>query len=286
MKNKPQEADLEDFVFASGSVMGSYHKSIDKNNQDSRILIRRHNYAIGIVTDGCGSSDHSEVGARLGADMIAANITNSVNTPSYTEKPNQWISGIIYNCCMDLYAFYESYDIDETDLLFTVVGFVLTPTYSHFFCYGDGLVFIDGNWDIITSPGNYPEYPIYRVLKAKDAEPQFFRTVPTKGLYSFAVGTDGLNDLKLASVKEKVYPGTTNPVESWSDLLFDPQNFDQKSCLQNKLQKLNAHKITLDREKGRINKHPGLLSDDTTVIVGSNIINLAPEEETSADGIC
>jgi hypothetical protein len=286
MKNKPQEADLEDFVFASGSVMGSYHKSIDKNNQDSRILIRRHNYAIGIVTDGCGSSDHSEVGARLGADMIAANIANSVNISSYIDKPNPWISDIVHNCCSELETLYEDYHIDKTDLLFTVAGFVITPTYSYFFCYGDGLVFIDGNWDIITSPQNYPEYPIYRVVDGKEPIPQFFRTVSTKSLYSFAVGTDGLTDLKLASVKEKVYPGTTNPVESWSDLLFDSQNFNSKNCLQNKLQKLNAHKITLDREKGRINKHPGLLSDDTTVIVGSNIINLLPEEETSADGIC
>src|SRR5690349_2704571 len=60
------------FRAAGGSARGRAHRRTFRNNQDAWALRVGAGYALGVVTDGCGSGGASEVGARLAAARIAS----------------------------------------------------------------------------------------------------------------------------------------------------------------------------------------------------------------------
>jgi hypothetical protein len=63
------------FSLRAGSVTGRDHELSQRNRQDGwawKILpLGESEYLIGVVCDGCGSSAHSEVGAKLLAEFLA-----------------------------------------------------------------------------------------------------------------------------------------------------------------------------------------------------------------------
>ena len=70
---------LDTFEIASGTVPGRNHVGrngllIGQNNQDGMTILTEPNALIAVVTDGCGSQGQSEVGARLGARLLANEI--------------------------------------------------------------------------------------------------------------------------------------------------------------------------------------------------------------------
>src|SRR5688500_2517928 len=60
-----------DFVAAAGSIVGRDHVRVHKNNQDGFAIAGHGEILVAAVTDGCGSSKFSEVGARLAAAWLA-----------------------------------------------------------------------------------------------------------------------------------------------------------------------------------------------------------------------
>jgi len=57
----------EMFVTSYGSVRGLRSKKLGKNNQDAVAVMHSDDRIVAVVTDGCGSTEHAEVGAKLGA---------------------------------------------------------------------------------------------------------------------------------------------------------------------------------------------------------------------------
>src|SRR5690606_30169774 len=53
-----------------GSVAGTLHRRADKPLQDAFCWRRGPRSIVAVLCDGCGSSAHSEVGARLGARLF------------------------------------------------------------------------------------------------------------------------------------------------------------------------------------------------------------------------
>ena len=60
-----------DFLATAGSVVGREHVRVHKNNQDGYAIAGDGQIIVAAVTDGCGSSKYSEVGARLAAAWLA-----------------------------------------------------------------------------------------------------------------------------------------------------------------------------------------------------------------------
>ena len=59
------------FEVAGGSVTGTAHGRAGRNNQDAWAVRSGPEGGVAIVADGCGSGESSEVGARLGAALLA-----------------------------------------------------------------------------------------------------------------------------------------------------------------------------------------------------------------------
>lgn len=59
------------FEITGGSVVGTAHGRAGRNNQDAWAVRAGPEGCVAIVADGCGSGDSSEVGARLGATLLA-----------------------------------------------------------------------------------------------------------------------------------------------------------------------------------------------------------------------
>jgi hypothetical protein len=267
------------FEFAYGSVMGSDHKLYGKNCQDYGNIRLGNDVVVGIVADGCGSAEHSEVGARIVTEAILADLFYYLSTHAEIYKydvnkiPKEQIlkkvDQSVELALLTVFRYYKDNHIDTNDLLTTIVGFIILPEYSWFFVYGDGMIEINGVWEsVITDELGYPQYPIYNVMNNKPAVPQLTTISKTKNLFTFSVGTDGVRYLLDAFPKGKTYPGKKELVEPGCTLLHKDSNFSNIEGLQTTLQKLNRDSVTIDREKDRLVKHKGLLNDDTTLIVG------------------
>jgi len=58
------------FQIAGGSVPGRRHRMAGRNNQDAFAWAARDGALVAVVSDGCGSGTHSEVGAQIGARLV------------------------------------------------------------------------------------------------------------------------------------------------------------------------------------------------------------------------
>src|SRR5437868_989225 len=59
---------------AAGTVTGRSHRQAGHNSQDAFCWTRYADALIVVVADGCGSGAHNEVGAGLGARMVAESL--------------------------------------------------------------------------------------------------------------------------------------------------------------------------------------------------------------------
>src|SRR3989344_5896211 len=72
MLDKGNNSDWSDlFEIATGTIIGSEHKRLGKNNQDASHTTVSPEALIAVVTDGCSASRHSEVGANIGARLVS-----------------------------------------------------------------------------------------------------------------------------------------------------------------------------------------------------------------------
>lgn len=69
------------FEVAGGSVVGTAHGRIGRNNQDAWAVRAGPEGVVAIVADGCGSGGSSEVGARLGATLLAEGLLRRLRWP-------------------------------------------------------------------------------------------------------------------------------------------------------------------------------------------------------------
>ena len=68
------------FELATGTITGTEHRCLNKNNQDAYYCTVSEELIIAIVCNGGGSRFHSEVGARIGAKLAGKVITKTLST--------------------------------------------------------------------------------------------------------------------------------------------------------------------------------------------------------------
>lgn len=255
-----------DFDLAGGSTIGRDHRVVPKNNQDAyRILIEHPRVAV--VADGCGSGQHSEVGAQIGARLLCDAIAREYLAQPYSQmrwaKVENDVISQLHQIALSMGGNFR--EVVEEHFLFTLVGVVIGASYATFFALGDGVVVINNLAPIFLEPdeGNKPLYLGYRMLdgwgidvETSELHIQELARMPLKYLSSFLIGCDGVRDL--VSLTEAQLPGVKLPVGPLSQFWEQDANFTNPIAISRKLKLIGRD----------WHGDAGLLPDDTTLVVG------------------
>jgi len=255
------QGQVDSFEYVIGSIIGRNHVLAGKNNQDAYGIVANEKFIIAVVCDGCGSGKHSEVGAKLGARLVIAEISNllnqEVNQDSQISTAEFWdlVKLSLLQKLKDFVTLANG-DLEFVNdyLLFTIVGFAITPSETVTFSMGDGAIAINGKLNQIPAyPNNAPPYLAYGLYKPEAISFKIRDRLPTSELESLLIATDGIDDL----VK----------VEDINQFWLEDRYFKNPDAVRRKLAMLNREETKPDWNKREIVKRSGVLSDDTTLIV-------------------
>ena len=262
----------EFFEMAWGSVRGREHERLGLNSQDAFAAAAGEEYLIGIVADGCGSGEHSEVGAKLGAQIVLAALQTELS--KHPGRPARELLDEVEKICLrrigvvsrllagDLHAVLGSY------FLFTVLGFVVTPRRSFVFAQGDGVWSVNGETAVLDYQ-NQPPYLAYGL--ARDRIPEELRRelgfkllaeVNSGELDSLLVATDGFAGLLQPLEDDERAEAARALSRPWEDKLF----FRNPFYGTRQLRLLNREQTNIDWEKKLVTSAKPLLADDATFV--------------------
>ncbi len=274
------------FEITAGQIVGRQHRQTGKNNQDALFWEAGENHLIGIVCDGCGSCPHSEVGAQIGAKVIAVEIKRMLAVDANAGALDEWCSSAIWETIrlkglaqidhIVRMLGNERNQIIHDYFLFTVLGVLITPRQTVVFALGDGMVVVnEQEMALGPFPGNAPPYMAYALLDNSpvgsdhgNAPFNIVKCMPTADLKRMLIGTDGVLDLQKAASCN--LPGKKTPVGPLSQFFNEDRYFRNPDLLRRRLTLINrdAHAYLRDNN-GRImeiQRCRGLLPDDVSMI--------------------
>jgi hypothetical protein len=258
---------LPPFDIAAASVMGREHSRAGRNNQDALSLLTQGEVLAAVVADGCGSGAHSEVGAQLGARCVAQAVLAVAGEGTPMESPEflEAVRARVLKFLTTLTAQLGNSLVGE-HLLFTVVGAVITPARTLVFSAGDGLWALNGQVHPLGPfPNNAPPYLAYGLLSSGAVALERQALVRTDEVMALMLGTDGAVDLaKLSAAR---MPERDEPVGPLSQYWTDERYFQNPDALRRRLALLSRESVRADFTAHRLERTPGLLADDTTLIV-------------------
>jgi len=286
---------MKDWQFAGGSIQGRHHRTTGRNNQDALCRMRAGSNVVAVVCDGCGSGEHSEIGAQIGARLVTQALIHAMNKSEENEDDaNEDIVAIlekargeVLNRILEV-AQAMGENLTQTlceYFLFTVVGVFITRSQAVFFSLGDGLMFINGEKiSLGPFPNNAPPYLAYGLMKTiltqncpTTLQFQINRVSPVEELQSFLIGTDGVQDLM--DVADKKLPGKEQTIGSIDALWKQDRFFANPDFVRRHLAGVNRDFIGRDSVHFTRRIEHGLLPDDTTLIVGRPEIEYSKEQK-------
>jgi hypothetical protein len=281
------------FELAHGGTIGKDHRDrLFKNYQDSRCVIQTPDLLVCVVTDGCTSGNSSEFGAMLGARVVAKTLQQNVRRslsrypgePKLLEQDLFWVRtqkdilARLRSQASDLILEDESFtDFVEDWLYFTSLGMVATSEIAVFFALGDGLIVVnDERIVLVAKKHNLPPYLGHGLLEPEqvDFHPdeldlKVVRSLPTSQLHRFAIGVDGAIELvKLMDTPGICFPGTPRALGPIEQLWANDGFYHQQHALTLFLRQCNKNRQLVDYDGKQVIQFPGLLVDDTTLVVG------------------
>lgn len=254
------------FDVAAASVLGREHARAGRNNQDALCVRGSEHGLVAVVADGCGSQPCSELGAQLGARRLAQAALVRLAEGERVDE-DSFLPGLREDVLCLLGELRGELGRDTLgDFLFTVVGAVVTPARTLIFSAGDGVWALNGEVHPLGPfPGNAPPYLAYALLRGEDVTLAPQALVPTEDVHALLLGTDGAADLaRLASAR---MPEKEEPVGPLSQFWTEDRYFANPDALRRKLALLNRESVRADFAAHRLVRTPGLLPDDTTLVV-------------------
>ncbi|MEP6775445.1 MAG: protein phosphatase 2C domain-containing protein [Chloroflexota bacterium] len=261
------------FQIAGGTVTGREHYRLHTNGQDAYHIVQRGETSVAVVCDGCGdrASKHSEVGAAVGARMIAHRLANVLSseagrfaTAEEAERVLEQVRREMLGALRKLAHGMSDNPVEAISecLLFTVVGCAITGEHAVFFSLGDGMIVVNGRATRIGPyPDNAPPYLAYALLPdcrgQDDLRFTLHAHLSTEELDTFLIGSDGVNGL--------IDAACAGDIEAFRT---DPLNYENPYAISNKLRLLNTERTEIDWQEHRKSVQRGVLPDDTTLIVG------------------
>lgn len=268
------------FEIAAGTITGRDHLMAGRGNQDAYATAATDDALVAVVSDGCGSSPHSEFGSRLLVRLLIRAILDSLL--AYGPEcgaivfPSFW-EAIRVRALQDIGVIARSLGgrLSETVndfLLATAVGAVIVPEATALFSIGDGIIGTNGHLtELGPFPGNAPPYLAYALigssLEAMDPDALKFKTVAyaTPSVHSLVIGTDGVRDLIAAA--EKPLPGKSEALGPLSQFWEQDRYFKNQDAIRRRLALANREAVIPDWHTRTIERHLPLLPDDTTLVV-------------------
>jgi hypothetical protein len=261
------------FDIAAGSVTGRDHVLAGRNNQDAYHWACLPQAVMAVVCDGCGSGKHSEVGAQIGARLLIEAMARALQGPAraFWDCVRQDVLTQLRCLAEQLGGNFPSTVQDY--FLFTIVGALVTPRRTFCFSLGDGVMIVNGDQIRLGSfPDNAPPYLAYELFDVHNGTPsalsqEFWmqRVWPTTAVQSIVLGTDGL---------ETFLPAANRPIPGKQTTVGLLQQFWQEECyftnpdaIRRTLALVNREVVQPNWEAQRLDRHAGLLPDDTTLVV-------------------
>ena len=267
----------EDFEIAAGSIVGRDHLRPFgwRNNQDSFAIRMAEDVIVAVVTDGCGSESKSEVGATLGAALVAESMIEELRVLGEDAELAELPSGTRRRTLahVRLLANAMSQDFKRViydHFLFTVSGVLVARRETALFSVGDGVQFLNGE-RILLGPfeNNTPPYLAYTLLAASgDQDPandfKVSMVLPTEAVESLLVGTDGVEHL-VAAESERL-PGRSELVGPILQFWTEDRYFENPDAVRRRLALMQHEHLAVDWREKAILRTSGKLPDDTTFI--------------------
>jgi len=269
---------MKGFSIAGGSVPGTDHikpgQPVWVNNHDAFTWRTGKDFMVAVVCDGCGSGEHSEVGAKIGAEFVAKRIAARFgpemmwfyesSVPSLLSQTQEGLIKLISEIARGMGSEEDLERIVENYFLFTIVGVLVSPDWTVTFSMGDGVLALNGDVHVIPPfPGNAPPY-IGNYARARDpGRPlaNFVRhqVIPTADVQSILIGSDGVGDLIEAEAMP--LPGKIDLVGPLAQFWTDDKFIQNPDMIRRRLAVVNREWV----DGRHIRK--GLLRDDTTLVV-------------------
>jgi hypothetical protein len=254
------------FDVAVGSVQGREHARSGRNNQDAACVRVSEHGLVMVVADGCGSQPCSELGAQLGVRRVAqaaqARLARGETVDGADFLPG--LQGDLLGLMEGLVSGLGREVLG--DLLFTLVGAVVTPSLTLVFSVGDGVWMLNGQVHALGPfPGNAPPYLAYSLLRGEDVPLVQRALVPTEDVHALLVGTDGVGDL--LDLSRARLPERDEAVGPLSRFWTEDRYFANPDAVRRRLAQLNREAVRADFAERRLLRTPGLLTDDTTLVV-------------------
>lgn len=164
------------FAATCGSTQGRAHARLGRNNQDGVAVHTSQTLIVAAITDGCGGSKSSEVGARLGAAWLAARVPELVRqrgvTTALARVVTDGLVGFLHEQARALTASGAALAATiDTYFLFSFLCAVVDADTVLVFGVGDGVVSHNGVVTVLDAgPENAPEYLAYRLLGPRPAD--------------------------------------------------------------------------------------------------------------------
>lgn len=228
------------FEIAAGSVPGRAHARAGRPNQDAYAVTARGPCLAAVVADGCGSGARSEVGAVIGARLVAEAALTLLEAGAAPDAEELWeevrgeLLGVLGRVARAMGPDLGAVVADC--FLFTVLAVAVSGERAAVVGAGDGVYAVGGELrQIGPFPGNAPPYLGYGLL---GDGPRFtvHRALRAEELAPALIGTDGAADLGALS-------------SFWTER----HHFENRDALRRTLH--------------RAGRETGLLEDDTTLVV-------------------
>lgn len=264
------------FEIAGGSVAGRDHRTTLKNSHDAYYWEAVPGILVAVVCDGCGSGEHSEVGAKLGARIVVKQVIRWFQNDPKAFSLLGIERGLIQvrrsvlahvQLLADQMAGSFSQIISDY-FLFTVVGAIVTPEDTITFGAGDGVIVVNGATTNLISETNTPDYLSYGLVNTENGLNPVLRKFTwhkTSEVNSVLLGTDGVRDL--AKAADKAIPGKDEKVGPLEQFWKEDRYFKNSFAIQRRLALANRSMHRVDYEKKVAVEEHGHLPDDTTVLV-------------------
>jgi hypothetical protein len=178
-----------------------------RNNQDAVAVTVTDDWVVGVVADGCSAGRYSEVGARLGATLLANWLPHFAR---HGDDGPHWVRALEAALIGELRATALGLHPDPALLpalvrdyfLFSYLAVAVGRERTHVLGAGDGVFSINGQGRVLDpGPDNAPAYPAYALLEERcltrrfTAGPCVHASLPTDEVRSILVGSDGLAEL-------------------------------------------------------------------------------------------
>ncbi|MEO8707175.1 MAG: protein phosphatase 2C domain-containing protein, partial [Kofleriaceae bacterium] len=234
-----------DTISAAAAVTGARHLRTARNGQDAAVAWSGDRTGVAVVCDGCGSGASSEVGARLGAQLVLALIRQQL---AHAPAPEIW-PAVRAKLVAELARIADAMpgprdQVVHDHFLFTIVAAVRRDDDVCVWALGDG-AYAFGDRAHVLGPfaDNQPPYAGYDLLGMP--QPSHLE-VASAACGSVIVATDGIDELaNLATPKLMSHP----------------------DALRRHLAVLARSSERIDWEARRIDRVPAALQDDGAVAI-------------------